>query len=496
MQPINAILSLNHLIPVYVVYALLTVACSPTGPENTPPSVSITLPIDGISVEVGDVVDIVAEAADSDGVVTSVSFYVGRSVVAEDSTRPYEFSWNTESAPGYYNRVRVSAKDDAGDSTMAAVTVYTSYRPSQPERVDDGWGTGTLESAGLDPDPFVTLMNSLRDQRNHRVHSILVAVDGIMVFEEYFDGLGHPTWGETPKAFDRETVHGLSSVTKSFTATLLGIAIYNGYISSVEEPVFDYFPELSDLNVGNKGDITLEHMVTMTSGLEWDEWSYSLRDSRNYLIRFLRSLQPLRFVLEQSMVAEPGTTYEYSGGNTNVLGEAIARATGMGLDDFSDQYLFDPLGIDDYSWIALPFSSEITYASGDLRMRPRDMLKVGQMYLQRGVWNGERIISEEWVDASAESYINVPGWAAHWLYSYGWWPQRGRYGEGAFAASGWGQQTIIVLPEFNMVAVFTGGSYWDPPPMTWDDMMLRYVLPSAESSLIAQNLLQQSTTAN
>ncbi len=480
----------------YLVYALLIVACSITGPENTPPSVSITSPTDGISVEVGDVVDIVAHAADSDGVVTSVGFYIGGSLVAEDSTSPYEYSWNTESVSGYHQRVRVAAKDDSGDSTMAAISVYTSYRYNQPERVVGGWETSTLEAVGLDPDPLKALMNTLRDHPNHMVHGILVAVDGSLVFEEYFDGLGHPTWGETPKAYDREMVHGLSSVTKSFTATLLGIAIHNGFISNVDEPVFNYFPELSDLNVGNKSDITLEHMVTMTSGLEWDEWSYSLRDDRNYLIRFLRSWLPLRFVLQQPMVATPGTLYEYSGGNTNVLGEAIARATGMGLDDFSDEYLFEPMGIDDYSWIPLPSNSEITYASGDLRMRPRDMLKVGQMYLQRGVWNGERIISEEWVDASAQSYIDVPGWAAHWMYSYGWWPQRGPYGEGAFSASGWGQQTIIVMPEFNMVAVFTGGSYWDPPPMTWNDMMLRYVIPAAAPAQIAQNLPQPKATAN
>jgi CubicO group peptidase (beta-lactamase class C family) len=113
------------------------------------------------------------------------------------------------------------------------------------------------------------------------------------------------------------------------------------------------------------------------------------------------------------------------------------------------------------------------------------MLKIGQLYLQDGIWNDARIVPHDWVAASAATYLPVPGWDAHWGYSYGWWPQDQRYGHGAFAASGWGQQAIIVMPELDMVAVFTGGSYWETPPLTWHQMMIGYVLPAVVATPVA-----------
>jgi len=348
----------------------------------------------------------------------------------------------------------------------------------QPEEIGDGWRTASAADAGLDIDRFTLLMELLRQNPGHLVHGIVIAVDGALVFEEYFDGRTHPTYGEVPVRFTRDRKHCLSSVTKSVTATLLGIAIDRGFISGVDAKVVDFFPEHADLMVGAKAGLTLEHLVTMSAGLEWDENTYSFRDSRNDLTRWFRYDGDLvRFVLARPLVAEPGTQFNYNGGLTNVLGEVIRRATGMRLDRFAEIYLFGPLGITDYTWYFV--RPDFVYASGDISLLPRDMAKLGQLYLQDGVWNGERILSSAWVQASASAVFTVPEFWGHVGYSHGWWPKSNAYGAGAFAAAGWGDQAIIVMPEHRMVAAFTGGAYWEDALIGSHGMTVGFVLPEA-----------------
>jgi CubicO group peptidase (beta-lactamase class C family) len=356
--------------------------------------------------------------------------------------------------------------------------VIPDYVYTVPEQVDDGWETASLADVGMDQTYLENLMNRLRANPGHLVHGIVIVVDGKLVFEEYFSGLTHPTYGEQPVTYSRERKHCLSSVAKSVTATLLGIAIGEGLITGVDEKVFDYFPELADLNVGQKGELGLRHLVTMSAGLQWDETTYPVGDVRNDLTQWFHYDGDLaRFVLERPIVADPGTQFNYNGGLTNVLGEVIGRATGLRLDQFSEQYLFTPLDITDFSWYFM--RPDFVYASGDVSLRLRDMAKIGQLYLQDGVWDGEQVLPAEWVELSASPYFTLTtSWHGHRGYSYGWWPMTSVYGAGAFGASGWGEQTIIVMPEFNMVAVFTGGAYWENPLLTYDQMMRGYVLPA------------------
>lgn len=330
----------------------------------------------------------------------------------------------------------------------------------------------------MDLDPLAELMNQLREHPNHLVHSIVIVVGGQLVFEEYFSGRTHPTFGEVPIVFDRETPHCLSSVTKSVTATLLGRAIAEGFITDENEAIFGYLPDYADLDTGQKSDITLKHLVTMSAGLLWDEWTYEIGDPRNDLTAWFNHDGDLtRFVLARPVVADPGTAFVYNGGLTNVLGQIIGRATGQRLDRYSEP-LFARLGIADFSWYFM--RSDFVYASGDISLRPRDMAKLGQLYLQGGVWEGEQILPASWVEASASPVFSLDnGFYGHTGYSYGWWPKSQQYGNGAYAASGWGDQAIIVVPDYDMVVVFTGGSYWRGPPLTSHDMMVRYILPAA-----------------
>jgi CubicO group peptidase (beta-lactamase class C family) len=346
----------------------------------------------------------------------------------------------------------------------------------QPERTGDGWQTTSLTNAGLDERRLALMMEILQQNPGHLVHGIVIAVDGALAFEEYFPGRTHPAFGEVPVQFTRERKHGLSSVTKSVTSTMLGIAIDHGFISSIDASVFDFFPEHADLSVGRKGDITLKHLVTMSAGLEWDESTYPYADSRNDLARWYRFPGDLvRFVLELPMVADPGTQFLYNSSLPNVLGEVIRRATGMRLDQFADEYLFAPLGITDYLWHFV--RPDFVYASGDISLRLRDMARLGQLYLQDGMWNGERVLSSAWVQASASPAFTIAGWWGHVGYGYGWWPKSSEYGASAFAAAGWGDQAIIVMPEYDMVAVFTGGAYWRDALMSSHDMTVGFVLP-------------------
>jgi len=166
-----------------------------------------------------------------------------------------------------------------------------------------------LTAVGIDPAPLSELMNRLRANPGHLVEGIVIVKDDKLVFEEYFDGRAHPTYGDGPVSYDRDSKHCLSSVTKSVTATLLGIAIDRGFAPGVDERVLGYFPEMADLDVGLRSEITLKHLVTMSAGLQWDEWSYSLSDPRNDLTQWFRFAGDLvRFVLERPMVADPGSS--------------------------------------------------------------------------------------------------------------------------------------------------------------------------------------------
>lgn len=347
----------------------------------------------------------------------------------------------------------------------------------QPAQDDDGWETASLAVEGVDQVPLAELMDRLRRNPGHLVEGIVIAIHGKLVFEEYFDGVTHPTYGEQPIRYTRWTKHCLSSVTKSVTATLLGIAIDRGFITSVDAKALDFFPEMADLDTGQKSAITLKHLVTMSAGLQWDESSYSLRDPRNDLTQWFNfDGDLLRFVLERPMVAEPGTLFTYNGGLTNILGETIRRASGRRLDRFSETYLFAPLGVTDLSWYLI--RPDFVYASGDISLRPRDLAKLGRLFLQGGEWNGSRVLSPEWVQDSATPAFPMQPWPGCAGYSYGWWPRSEAYGSGAFAAEGWGGQALIVMPELDAVVVFTGGSYWRSPLLSSHQMMANYILPA------------------
>ena len=354
-----------------------------------------------------------------------------------------------------------------------------------PEQTEDDWETASLSSVGMDEMPLLNLLDRLDEIENHDIHSLLIVKDGKLVFEEYFPGrkfnLAQYT-GET--GYDRHDTHNLCSAAKSVTSALIGIAIDRGYIESVYKKVFDFFPGYSDLLVEDpeKGDMTVEHLLMMMSGLEWDDESTSYFDPQNDMNRMFNSSDPIRYVLSQDLFASPGTVFDYDNGNTNVLGEIVRQATDWRLDDFSQRYLFSKLGITDFEWQMI--NPNVVFCSGDLRLRPRDMAKFGQLFLDGGIWNGERVISQDWVDASTRMYVDPNDYTAEfrWAdgYGYQWWQWERVDGRefSAYFASGWGGQWIIVWPEMNMVIVSTGGNYYTDMSMPIQTVIADYIIPS------------------
>lgn len=357
--------------------------------------------------------------------------------------------------------------------------LFEEYIYSIPEVTGDMWETASVTDVGINMVNITEMMNWMSRNRGHLIHSILIARNGKLVFEEYFPGRIHPTIGDYGVDYNRDTMHVLSSATKSYTSALLGIAIETGFIESVEQSVFDFFPELAHLKTGGKEVLNIRHMITMASGIQWDQTTYPILDHRNDIAKIQRAEDPWSWYLSRPLVVDPGTRFHYSEACLNMVGEIIKRASGIRLDHFAEQYLFTPLGINQHWWYLVWGHEDFIWASGDLRQRPRDMLKFGQLYLNEGKWKGTQIAPAEWVKESVTEVFSLDGMPrGHVGYAYAWWTKGEEYGPGAFAASGWGGQHIVVVPAHDLVVVFTGGSYYQTPPKSYDDIMTEYILPA------------------
>ncbi len=359
-----------------------------------------------------------------------------------------------------------------------------------PEQTSDGWGTASLSDVGMDQTVIVNLMNDLQN-RKHFIHSIVVVKNGKLVFEEYFSGndveldeqiAGSGKLNYTHKNFDRNTLHFQASDWKSFISALIGIAIDKRFIKGTSEKMFSFFPDYSDLNNNEKDKITIEHMLTMTSGLPWDDGSYPIYDPRNDEYQLLFNENPIRFILEKPVVTSPGTDFHYNSGTTFLLSEIVKKSSGKSLDEFAKQYLFTPLGITSYRWSKSRNIYNNIYAGG-LYLRPRDMAKFGQLFLQEGMWNANRIVSDQWIKESSNESIHFPSDHPPMpnlinSYGYQWWLGRFTNGTEFYCAAGWGGQFIMVLPGVNTVVVFTAGDYEGNNFQLQFDTVNYFILPA------------------
>ena len=344
------------------------------------------------------------------------------------------------------------------------------YRP--PEKLEDDLNVGTLKEAQMDTQMILKASVRIHHGKYGEVHSMLIYKGGQLVFEEYFDG--HEYQWDRPshygdwKKWDYNMIHYAHSVSKSITSICVGIAIDKGYISNVNQSIFDYLPAYRYLETPENQHITIEHLLTGTSGLQWAEWNAPLSSLKNDQIAiWFHEKGPADFVLSRPMIALPGTHFIYSGGNIELLGLIIENASKMSFENFSKKHLFEPLGIDSAYWHIIYPTGEVHAAAG-LRITPREMIKIGALMLNNGIWNGEQIVSEDWIEKSRYPYlgfnqIKIPNEGMGKVgYSYTWWTKQTKY-KGKeiewYFANGWGGQKIMVLPKLNYVIVFTGAEY-------------------------------------
>jgi CubicO group peptidase (beta-lactamase class C family) len=345
-----------------------------------------------------------------------------------------------------------------------------TYQP--PVKIEDGLEVGTLEEVNIDKDLIEKGINDISKGKYKEVHSLLIYKDGKLVVEEYF--AGHMYQWDAPShhgdliLFNKNTLHPIMSDTKSVTSACIGISVNEGFIKNVNQSIFDYLPEHQHLNTGGREKITIEHLLTMNSGLDFDEWSAPQSSPENDAIGiWFSDKDPISFILEKPLIYEPGTHFRYSSGDIITLGEILRYATGMDIEEFSEKYLFEPLGIDSSNWYNR-FENGVIECAGGLELTPRGMSKIGVTFLNNGVWNGKQIIPEQWVEISSVPFagntgIKVPGSDMGKVgYSYTWWTKQYSHSGkeiNIYYASGWGGQKIMVFPELDLVVVFTGGNY-------------------------------------
>jgi len=327
--------------------------------------------------------------------------------------------------------------------------------------VADDWQIATQAQSAMDPKRLCALIDWLDELKEANVHSVLVIRGGKLVFEHYRTGadVGQcgPPVGDV--RFGPEVWHGLCSVSKSVTSLLVGIALDHKLIASVDEPVYRYVPEYDDLRTPERERITLRHLLTMSSGLAWDEQTIPYTNPANSAIRMIAAPDPYRFAWEQQPVTPPGESYTYNSGSTELLGRIVQKVSGQRLEEFARSHLFAPLDIVDFGWMR---NGNTAAASWGLRLRPRDLAKLGQLVLAQGRWGERHIVSETWVRDSLAPHIAGP---QLYYYGYQWWLGRSLVHQQELvwaAAMGGGGQRIFIVPSRDLVVVVTAGMYQSP----------------------------------
>lgn len=355
------------------------------------------------------------------------------------------------------------------------------YDYSPPPALDDGLETAALESVGMKAGPLREMMDRINGTELHRIHDILVLKDGKLVFEEYFQGcaldMGAPGRDGPLMQYARETDHFMASISKSVTSVIVGSAVQHGLLPDLDRKVLDYYPEYADILVGEKAAITLKHLLTMTSGLAFDENTYPYGDARNDVTRLFSEADPIRFVLAKPLTSMPGERFFYNSGTVNVLAAIVARAAGMKFLDFANARLFDVLHVEGGRWQAFPGGG--IFASGGLFIRARELAKIGLLFLDDGVWQGAQVVSPAWIASSQQEHIATTGFFFAHAYGYLWWIRnfmaRGR-SHRCFFAAGWGDQYMFIIPDLDMVMVFNCGNYAVNAVISPFDLVEDYIL--------------------
>ncbi|WP_254125374.1 serine hydrolase domain-containing protein [Bradyrhizobium cajani] len=353
-----------------------------------------------------------------------------------------------------------------GGAVLAPLCANAADGCGVPLERDDGWPVGSVTGNGLVSREALCGMVDRLASSDANIHAVLVARDGKLAFERYFKGADEipgRIYGRRVEtvAFDADTLHDMKSVSKSVASLAVGIAIDRGLIRSVDEPIFSFFPELADLRSPEKDRIRLAHVLTMSMGLKWVEATPATGDYDNDETRMHMAWDPCRYVLGLPVTAAAGQEFLYNTGALTLVSAIIRKATGRPLDEFARETLFEPLGITSTAWGRYRGDTD---AGAGLRLRPRDMAKIGQLVLAGGRWNDRQVVSKAWIDASTAEMIKGTDDQS---YGYLWWRGQARLNGRKvnwIGALGRGGQSIRIVRELDLVVAVTAGYYQDYSP--------------------------------
>ncbi len=287
------------------------------------------------------------------------------------------------------------------------------------------WEIATPSSQDIDPAKLAEAYEHARISPH--LHGLLVIRNGKLIGEEYFNG------------FDASMPNSIKSCTKVFTSALVGIAIDRGYIEDVDELIRDHLPDyITAESHPWKHKITIHHLLNMRAGIVWD--------NKTWNPRMTPTLNWVRFYLDRPMEAQPGDIFQYASGCPNTVATILQRAVGRRVDEFAEEVLFGPLGIKATRWDYEPNQGRLTFGPCEIFMQPRDMARMGELYINKGSLDGEQIVPAKWVEYSKTDHGDNYG--NYWWHHY----EKGYF---SMAAQGYAGQRIYVTPELNLVVVTT-----------------------------------------
>ncbi len=346
------------------------------------------------------------------------------------------------------------------DKPIPSVNETPDYNYSVPADKGDGWSVANVDDVNIDRDLLEKAVQEIIDGRYVNISSLLISRDGQLVVDELFRtnlDANDAAVGNTDL-----NVHTMQSTTKSFVSALIGIAIDKGYINSVDDAFYSFFDEYDEFKNWSdlKNDITLKNVLTMRHGWEYNEWDFPVESDQNTLFYIYRNYTDfVKGLLDLPMATEPGETYAYATMASHALGAVVSNQSGKSVPEFAKEHLFEPLQFDKSYWLFSPNNRAMTGCC--LFISGRDMTKLGQLYLDKGQWNGTRIISPEWIERSVARSADIDlGFTDG--YGYQWWMKEFRVNGkpiDSYFAAGNGGQFIYVIPELNAVISFTGENY-------------------------------------
>ncbi|MDF3811478.1 MULTISPECIES: serine hydrolase [Rhodopseudomonas] len=353
----------------------------------------------------------------------------------------------------------------------------------------DGWLPIAPAEAGFAPDLEARLDAAVTEGRIWNLHGLVVLRNDRLVLEHYFDGADRARGiGDLGRvSFKPDTLHDLRSCSKSIVGLLYGIALQQGKVPPPQAPLFSAFPEYADLaDKDGRDRLTIEHVLTMTMGTDWDETSLIYSDPRNSETAMDAAADRYRYVLERRVVEPPGAHWTYCGGATALLARLIAKGSGQTLHDFAREHLFDPLGLGPTEWAGGPDGEP--FAASGARMSVRDLARIGQMMLHGGQVAGRGVVPADWVKRCTTPFVSADEIRR---YGYQWFvldigfgkPKGWAIGrlERMWTAQGEGGQRLFVIPALQLVIAITAGNYmqadqWMPPTRVLREVVLASIV--------------------